>query len=135
MMQAKGTFATHLGHKIFSSLSHICTFLFISFSIRRHLMNKLMQNLINFNTVLWWVMHHTAFSLKEMKKNNHFDYGKFQICIENENIKKLKTSAQKKIINKWSDVLGNANFVPIFQIWNLPSSKCLFTKIKFNCTW
>ena len=45
-------------------------------------------------------MRHTAFSLKEMKKNNHFDYGKFQICIENENIKKLKTSAQKKIINK-----------------------------------
>ena len=50
MMQAKGTFATHLGHKIISSLSHICTFLFISFSIRRHLMKKLMQNLFHSNT-------------------------------------------------------------------------------------
>ena len=51
MMQAKGTFATHLGDKIFSSLSHICTFPFISFSIKRHLMKKLMQNLFHFNTV------------------------------------------------------------------------------------
>ena len=43
---------------------------------------------------------YSFFSERNEKKNNHFDYGKFQICIENENIKKLKTSAQKKIINK-----------------------------------
>ena len=50
-------------------------------------------------------MHHTAFSLKEMKKNNHFDYGKFQICIENEKIKNPKTSDQGKLTNSRSDVL------------------------------
>ena len=41
-----------------------------------------------------------SFFSERNEKNNHFDYGKFQICIGNENIKKLKTSAQKKIINK-----------------------------------
>ena len=49
-----------------------------------------------------------------MKKNNHFDYGKF--CIENQKIKKPRTSDQGKIINSWSDVFENANFVPIFHI-------------------
>ena len=48
------------------------------------------------------------------EKNNHFDYGKF--CIENQKIKKPRTSDQGKIINSRSDVFENANFVPIFQI-------------------
>ena len=49
-MQAKGTFATHLRHKISLPLSHICTFPFISFGIRGHLIKKLMQNVFYFNT-------------------------------------------------------------------------------------
>ena len=65
-------------------------------------------------------MHHTAFSLKEIRKNNYNAYGKFQICIENEKIKKPRTSAQSKIINSRSDFLENANLDPIFQIPNLP---------------
>jgi hypothetical protein len=53
----------------------------------------------------------------ERRKKNHYNaHGKFGICIENEKIKKPRTSDQSKIINSRSDILENANFDPIFQI-------------------
>ena len=81
-------------------------FPFVSFCIRAHLIRKL--------------MHHTVFSLKEMRKNNNKAYGKSQICIENAKIKKPRKSAHNKIIISGSDFLGNANFVPISKIYDLP---------------
>ena len=55
-----------------------------------------------------------------MRKNNNKAYGKSQICIENAKIKKLRKSAHNKIIISGSDFLGNANFVPISKIYDLP---------------
>ena len=37
-----------------------------------------------------------SFFSERNEKNNHFDYGKFQICIENEKIKKPKHQIKAK---------------------------------------
>ena len=52
------------------------------------------------------VLHHTAFSLKEIEKVNNNAYGKSQICIENVKIKKPRKSHQGKLIFSRCDFLG-----------------------------
>ena len=56
-----------------------------------------MQNLFYFNTACYF------FSERNEKKD-YIANGKFQICIENEKIKKPRTSHQGKIMNSRCDV-------------------------------